>query len=132
MKALPFFLALLAPAIVWAEPQLGVDQAVKLAQHQLKERGLTGQVYITSVTLQADNLQRSAYHWTVKWSREVELDAEKKESGLEIAMDGSVTRVVRGPANKNPVTGKFDPNGPTGLQNPRTRADRPSILDLKR
>jgi hypothetical protein len=30
------------------------------------------------------------------------------------------------------MTGKFDPNGPTGLQNPRTRTDWPSILDLKR
>lgn len=132
MKLLSLLVALSFPLSAWAAPTLSVDAAAKLATAHLKERGLTGQVWITSLTLEADNIQRSNFRWVARYSSEVALEANKKETGLEIAMDGSVARVVRGPANQNPETGKYDPNGSTGLQNPRTRTDRPSILDLKR
>ncbi len=125
MKTLPALaVAILAPALAWAAPQLGIEQAVKLAQDDLKSRGLTSQVYISSVVLEAG-------HWSVKWSGEIVLSPEKKESGLEIAMDGGLARIVKGPANRNPLTGTFDPNGASGLENHRTRSTRGSILDLK-
>jgi hypothetical protein len=50
---------------------------------------------------------------------------------MQINMDGSIVRVVRGAANKNPETGQVRPERSDGLQNHRTRSDRPSILDLK-
>ena len=124
-------LLLAAPALAWAAPSLPIEQAVKIAQDDLKSRGLTGQVYITSITLEPDSVARSAFHWSIKWSAEVALNEEKKESGVQVSMDGQVARIVKVPPNRNPETGKFDPNGNTGLQNHRTRTDRPSILDIK-
>lgn len=115
-----------------AAPTLPVDRAVALAHQHLKDRGHAGKYYITSVKLEAANARRSAYHWSVDWSAAIPVDELKKEVGLEIAMDGTVVSIVKGPANKDPMTGRFEPNGPTGLQNPRTRTKRPSILDLKR
>lgn len=131
MKTLPMIAALLAaPMFAWAAPKLSAEQAAKLAQAHLKERGIAGQVFIRSITLEGDSQGNGGY-WTVKWSGEIAMDNEKKETGLQVSMDGSLARLVKGPSNRNPVTGEFDPNGSTGLSNPRTRADRPSILDLK-
>lgn len=126
MRLFFFALASLFAATGFAAPQLPVDKAVALANQHLKERGAAGSTYITSVKLEAGP------RWAFVWSEPIAIDETKKETGLMIAMDGSIVSIVKGPPNKDPVTGKFDPNGPTGLQNPRTRTDRPSILDLKR
>jgi hypothetical protein len=132
MKRALFAFALLTAASAFAEPLLPVEKAVSIASKHLKERGNTGGTYITSVKLEPDTAQRSSFRWSVTWNEPITLDELKKEVGVVIAMDGSLVSLVKGAPNKNPVTGKFDPNGPTGLQNPRTRTDRPSILDLKR
>lgn len=126
MKRFLFALTALFAAAAFAAPQLPVDKAVTLANQHLKERGATGATYITSVKLEAGP------RWAFTWSEPIAIDETKKETGIMIAMDGRLVSIVKGPPNKDPVTGKFDPNGPTGLQNPRTRTDRPSILDLKR
>lgn len=131
MKTLPILAALLlAPTLLWAAPQIGAEQAAKLAQANLKERGIAGQVFIRSITLEGDS-QGSGGYWTVKWSGEIPMENDKKETGLQIDRDGGLARLVKGPSNRDPVTGQFDPNGSTGLGNHRTRSDRPSILDLK-
>jgi hypothetical protein len=114
-----------------AAPALSAAQAVALAQAHLQERGLAEQHYISALKLESGDARRSAYHWAVTWSTPVPVSDVKKELGLEIKMDGSIVSLVKGPANRSPTTGKFDPNGPTGLQNHRTRANRTSILDLK-
>ena len=126
MRFAVFAVASLLAATVFAAPQLPVEKAVALANQHLKERGATGATYITSVRLE------NGPRWAFTWSEPIAIDESKKETGVVIAMDGSLVSLVKGPPNKDPVTGKFDPNGPTGLQNPRTRTDRPSILDLKR
>ncbi|MEA3207992.1 MAG: hypothetical protein QOE70_1049 [Chthoniobacter sp.] len=126
--AAAFLVASLATAV---EPAFPIGQAVAVAQQSLKERGLEGKYYITSVKLAADDARRSSFHWAIDWSDSIPVSELKKEVGLEIKMDGSVVSIVKGPANRNPSTGAFDPNGSTGLQNYRTRADRPSILNLK-
>lgn len=132
MKLCYFGLAILLAASASAAPALPVDQAVALAHQHLKGRDGSGKYYLTSIKLEPDNARRSSFHWSVSWSEAIPLDELKKEVGLEIAMDGTIVSVVRGAANKDPSTGKYDPNGATGLQNWRTRTDRPSILDLKR
>jgi hypothetical protein len=121
----------LSPGVAAAAPSVTAVDAAKIAQDHLKERGLAGQYHITSVALEAEDVRRSAYRWTVRWSDPITLTSEKKELGLEITMDGKIVRVVRGAANKDPLTGEFDPNGPRGLKNHRTRSDRPSVLSLK-
>jgi hypothetical protein len=126
MKLPLFALASLFTVSAFAAPELPVEKAVALANQHIKERGAAGSTYITSVKLE------SGRRWAFVWSEPIAIDALKKETGLMIDMDGGIVSIVKGPPNKDPVTGKFDPNGPTGLQNPRTRTDRPSILDLKR
>ena len=134
---LHFFLSLgilatvLAPLSSIGAPELPAERAVKLAQDDLKGRGFSEQYHIASLVLQKRDVRGSGFYWAVNWSSAIPLTAEKKELGLQIGMDGSLVRVVRGAANKNPQTGTFDPNGSTGLQNYRTRSDRPSILNLK-
>lgn len=132
MKLPIFALALLTATSGFAAPPLPVEKAVSIASNHLKDRGNAGSTYITSVKLEPDTVQRSSFRWAVTWNQPVVLDKLKKEVGVVIAMDGSLVSLVKGVPNKDPMTGKFDPNGPTGLQNPRTRTDRPSILDLKR
>jgi hypothetical protein len=131
MKFPIFAIALLFAASAFAESLLPVEKAVSIASKHLKTRG-NASAYITSVKLEPDNLQRSSFRWNVTWNEPITLDELKKEVGVVIAMDGSLVSLVKGTPNKDPMTGKYDPNGPTGLQNPRTRTDRPSILDLKR
>ncbi|HEV7869021.1 MAG TPA: hypothetical protein VGO90_15140 [Chthoniobacteraceae bacterium] len=123
--------AVLCTASLSAAPALSAAQAVAIAQASLHERGLTAAHYISALKLEAGDARRSKHHWAVTWSTPVPVSDVKKELGLEIKMDGSIVSLVKGPANRSPTTGKFDPNGPTGLQNHRTRADRTSILDLK-
>jgi hypothetical protein len=132
MKLPALVLALLTATGAFAAPQLPVEKAVSIASKHLKERGNSGGAYITSIKLEPDTVQRSSFRWNVTWNEPIALDELKKEVGVVIAMDGSLVSLVKGPPNRDPMTGKYDPNGPTGLQNPRTRTDRPSILDLKR
>lgn len=126
-----FALFVLLTTSALAAPELPVEKAIAIAQKHLKERNAGG-AFITSVKLETENARRSSFRWAVEWSEPIALDETKKETGIEIAMDGTLVSIVKGPANRDPVTGKSDPNGPTGLSNPRTRTTRPSILDLKR
>ncbi|HEX8311562.1 MAG TPA: hypothetical protein VF614_09615 [Chthoniobacteraceae bacterium] len=121
----------LGPVTSFAAPGIAVVEAAKIAHDSLKERGLTDQFHVAALVLEKSDVRGSSHYWSVRWSAAIPLSEEKRELGMQINMDGTVVRVVRGAANKNPETGKFDPNGPTGLQNHRTRSDRPSILDLK-
>ncbi len=131
MKLALFALAALT-ATAFAGPTLPVEKAIVIAQQHLKERGGAGSAFITSVKLQPTTARGSTFRWAVEWSQPIVIDETKKETGIEIDMDGGLVSIVKGPANQDPVTGKFDPNGPTGLSNPQTRTKRPSILDLKR
>jgi hypothetical protein len=120
-----------APLTSSAAPGVNIVEAAKIAQDSLKERGITGDYHVAALVLEKSDVRGSSHYWSVRWSAAIPLSEEKRELGMQINMDGSIVRVVRGAANKNPETGKFDPNGPTGLQHHRTRSNRPSILDLK-
>lgn len=108
--------AVLASSIL-AAPQISIDQAASLAQQHLKERGLDGNRFITSLALEKDSITRGNQYWYARWSESVKLEDKKTELGVRINMDGSVVRIVEGPAAQP--------------KNYRTRSDRPSILDLK-
>ena len=125
--------ALLLAAFTSAEaaPALPIEQAVAIANSRLKERGFHTAPHIVAITLQRGTGKRGGSQWFVQWSDGIAIREGVKEVGVNIGMDGSLTSIVKGPTNRDPVTGKFDPNGPSGLQNHRTRADRPSILNLK-
>ena len=96
---------------------MGVDQAAAVAQQHLKERGLDGSRYVNSLILEKAALGSGSQYWYARWSESVKLEDRKTEVGVRINMDGSVVRLVEGPSSKP--------------KHHRTRADRPSILDLK-
>ena len=93
---------------------LPIETALGLAQKDLKDRGLGGQVSIVSLSLESGTVVGGKTHWFARWSRSVDLGDQRRESGLQINMDGSVVRLVKAPAK------------------PRQQDHaRPSILDLK-
>ena len=73
-------------------PALPIDQALKIAQDHLQKGGVDRA--IVGLTLEQATF-RSSY-WYAKWSAPIE-DGPKKEIGLRIDMDGTVTRFVTGP-----------------------------------
>lgn len=112
-----------------AAPALSVEQAIKVANDTLKERGLTGQTWITGVTLESTSVAGGTTVWVVKWNAPIAINSAKRETGLEIQMDGTYARYV----DKSSITPGTAgvPSDRAPLSNHRTRSDRPSILDLK-
>jgi hypothetical protein len=112
-----------------AAPALSIEQAIKVANDTLKERGLTGQTWITGVTLESTAMAGKTQIWVVKWNAPIVIDTAKRETGLEIQMDGTYARYVD-KSSITPGTAGI-PADRAALSNHRTRSDRPSILDLK-
>jgi hypothetical protein len=113
-----------------AAPPLSIDKALKIANDYLKENGRTDTV-ITGINLEKTSIGGSKTVWTVRWEIPVLLSDTKRETGLEIAMDGSYARYTEKIANKNTPATAGIPADRAELSNHRTRSDRPSILDLK-
>jgi hypothetical protein len=112
-----------------AAPQVSIDEALKIANSYLKENGRTD-VWITGIALEKPSAGRSGV-WAVTWSAPVVLDDTKRETGIEIAMDGSVARYTEKVANASSPAVVGVPADRAPLSNHRTRSQRPSILDLK-
>ena len=81
-------------------PTLPIDQALKIAQDYLQKSGSAAGVQIVGLVYEKSTM-RSGYWWA-KWSHAVE-DGNRKETGLRIEMDGTVTRFVTAPG------GAFEP-----------------------
>jgi hypothetical protein len=113
-----------------AAPPLSIDKALKIANDYLKENGRTDTA-ITGISLEKTSIGGSKTVWTVRWESPVLLSDTKRETGLEIAMDGSYARYTEKIANKNTPATAGVPADRAALSNHRTRSDRPSILDLK-
>jgi hypothetical protein len=130
MKRIAILLAL-ATASAWAEPGLPIDKALKIANNYLKENGRKD-TFIKSITLDPTSLSKNQYVWAAMWGEPVLLDENKRESGIEIQMDGSIARYTEkiGTSKNTPGTVGV-PADRAELLNHRTRSTRPSILDLK-
>ena len=76
-----------------AAPEVGIEEAAKIASEYLRENGHAGQHYVSALTLERDSLTRHSVHWYARWSRAIK-SGERQETGLQIAMDRSLTRVV--------------------------------------
>jgi hypothetical protein len=85
-------------------PALPIDQALQLAQDHLKSRGLAGQHYISSLTLEKGLLVKGASVWYARWTPVIR-DGDRQESGVYIRMDGTVTRVVAEPPRERRIEG---------------------------
>jgi len=76
-----------------AAPEVNVEEAAKIASDYLREKGHVPQYYIASLVLERDSLTRRSVHWYARWSRAIKA-GDRLESGLQIAMDRTLTRVV--------------------------------------
>jgi hypothetical protein len=131
MKSIALAAALSFVAIeTLAAPQLSVDQALKIANSYLKEMGRSG-TSIVGINLENTALSGGKTVWAVRWDTPVVLSETKRETGLEISMDGSYARYTERMANANSPSSAGVPADREALRNHRTRSDRPSILDLK-
>jgi hypothetical protein len=113
-----------------AAPPLSIEKALKIANEYLKENGRTDTA-ITGISLEKTSIGGSKTVWAVRWETPVLLSDTKRETGLEIAMDGSYARYTEKISNKNTPATAGIPADRAELSNHRTRSDRPSILDLK-
>jgi hypothetical protein len=133
MKSLLTALALTAAfgfTVAHAAPPLSIDKALKIANEYLKENGRSDTA-ITSITLTQTSITGGNVVWAIRWETPVLLSDTKRETGLEIGMDGSTARYTEKIANKNTPASVGIPADRAALSNHRTRSDRPSILDLK-
>jgi hypothetical protein len=73
-------------------PSLPIDQALKIAQDHLQKEAPDRSV--VGLTLEQATFHSS--YWYAKWSSPID-DGPRKEIGLRIDMDGTVTRFVTGP-----------------------------------
>ena len=69
------------------------DQAAKIAQEQLTSRGLAGKHYVSSLVLEKASFTSKTVHWVAKFTPSIPL-GDRQELGVEIAMDGSIVRLV--------------------------------------
>lgn len=113
-----------------AAPPLSIDKALKIANEYLKDNGRSDTA-IAGINLEKTSIGGGNTVWAVRWETPVLLSDTKRETGIEIAMDGSTARYTEKIANKNTPASVGVPADRAELSNHRTRSDRPSILDLK-
>jgi hypothetical protein len=108
MSKLPALLAALTCAAIGAvhaaPPPLPIDQALKLAQEHLSSRGLAGQHYIGSLTIESSALTGGKTYWFARWVPSIP-NQKSSESGLRINMDGSLVRLTTGSRSDRPAAG---------------------------
>ncbi|MEM1442899.1 MAG: hypothetical protein AAGF67_11195 [Verrucomicrobiota bacterium] len=93
--ALAVFLTLLPSVLLANPPAVLAPQAAALAQQDLEDRGLQGQIFIVEVNYKKGNFGEKE-HWEVLWSKSFPAKTEgRNEIGLKIYMDGNYTRSVR-------------------------------------
>ena len=88
-------LSLSASAFAAGEkPALPIEKALSIAQDYLKKGGHAGSVAIAGLTVERESITNKSTHWYAKWAPPIALDGGRKEFGIEIAMDGTVARIV--------------------------------------
>ena len=119
LRLLPLILALAVSSVsaLAADnvPALPIDQALKIAQDHLQKSGADRAI----VSLVVEQATFRTSYWFAKWSAPIE-DGPKKEIGLRIDMDGTVTRFTTG-SGTGPSGGHELPVGqrPIGARNIR-------------
>ncbi len=77
-------------------PALPIREAIDIAEKARSVRESGDKVYIASITLERPTPTSRRQVWTVRWSAPlIANDPMNREIGVEIAMDGSVKRLVK-------------------------------------
>lgn len=74
-------------------PSLPLEKAVAIAVDYLKSIGQDKDHWIASISYDRASMTSSKFTWFVKWGPPINLGG-RKELGLEISMDGEVSRAV--------------------------------------
>ena len=74
------------------KPALPIEKALVIAQDYLKKSGQSAA--IAGLSVERDAIGSRGGHWYAKWAPAIALDGGRKEFGIEIAMDGTVARIV--------------------------------------
>ena len=74
------------------KPALPIEKALAIAQDYLKKSGSS--VAIAGLSVERESIANKTTHWYAKWAPAIALDGGRKEFGIEIAMDGTVARIV--------------------------------------
>lgn len=89
------------PAFAADATGISIDQALKIAQNYLQKSGKAADVQIIGLVYEKSSFKEG--YWWAKWSHAVAVDGDRKETGLRIDPDGTVTRFVSAPG------GTFEP-----------------------
>ncbi len=84
---------LLATTLHAGPPALTADKAAKIAQEQLTSRNLQGSHHVSSLVLEKSSFTSKEVRWVAIYTPSISL-GDRKEVGAEIAMDGTVVRLV--------------------------------------
>ncbi len=74
------------------KPALPIEKALAIAQDYLKKSGHSAA--IAGLSVERDSIGSKNGHWYAKWAPAIALDGGRKEFGIEIAMDGTIARIV--------------------------------------
>ncbi len=74
------------------KPALPIEKALAIAQDYLKKSGHA--VAIAGLSVERESLAKTSAHWYAKWAPAIALEGGRKEFGIEIAMDGTIARIV--------------------------------------
>jgi hypothetical protein len=95
LRSLCLVVLSVSAAFAGAPPSVTAQDAARLADEYLKERGLLASTYIQSITIEQAALLKPDRHWLVKWDAPIAVEGmRKKEIGLKITFEGKVTRLV--------------------------------------
>ncbi|GEM_PF-2342692 len=100
------FLACFFNAVAcFAAPQLSIREALDIAEKAKADRDGGDKVYVESISLDRGALMSSKAVWIAKWSDPLPANKKGKvDVGVEIAMDGTVKHLVKGPGDVPPHT----------------------------
>ena len=74
------------------KPALPIEKALAIAQDYLKKSGRSAA--IAGLSVERESFTSKGTHWYAKWAPAIALDGGRKEFGIEIAMDGTIARIV--------------------------------------
>ena len=82
-------------AFAGTPPPVTAQEAARLADEYLKDRGLLDSTYIVSITMEQASLVKPDRHWLVRWDEPIAVEGMRKEEyGLKVTFKGKVTRLV--------------------------------------
>ena len=88
-------------AMAEEKPAISIREAVEIAEKAKGARENGDRVFIASITLERSSLLGGKTLWIARWSGNLPANnPHDHEIGVQIAMDGSVKHIVKGPAEK--------------------------------